>query len=205
MIYSCRCGVCAVSWELCIAGSQLPCFSRGVSTLCFMRAMYCRVPAAVLQSRREYSVFHESYVLQGPSCRASVEAWVLCVSWELCIAGSQLPCFSRGVSTLCFMRAMYCRVPAAVLQSRREYSVFHESYVLQGPSCRASVEAWVLCVSWELCIAGSQLPCFSRGVSTIKWLKERFHMSLTEEQVRLWSFQIVSTLLNPIQTDPWRL
>merc|ERR1711988_1281198 len=28
---------------------------------------------------------------------------------------------------------------------------------------------------------GLQLPCFSKGVSTVKWLKDRFHMNLTEE------------------------
>ena len=32
---------------------------------------------------------------------------------------------------------------------------------------------------------GSQLPCFGHGPSTVRNMRERFHMSLTEEQLEL--------------------
>lgn len=31
--------------------------------------------------------------------------------------------------------------------------------------------------------AGSQLPCFAQGASTVRRLRERFHMNLTEDQL----------------------
>ena len=31
--------------------------------------------------------------------------------------------------------------------------------------------------------SGSQLPCFARGASTALYMRERFHMNLTEEQL----------------------
>lgn len=48
--------------------------------------------------------------------------------------------------------------------------------------------------------AGSQLPCFSRGASTIVALKERFHMNLTEEQLQLHIDNMVESSINSLTT-----
>lgn len=48
--------------------------------------------------------------------------------------------------------------------------------------------------------SGSQLPCFSRGVSTIRSLKERFHLTLTEEQLQLLVDNMVESSLNSLTT-----
>ena len=47
---------------------------------------------------------------------------------------------------------------------------------------------------------GSQLPCFSKGVSTIRALKDRFHMNLTEEQLQLLVDNLVESSLNSLTT-----
>jgi len=52
----------------------------------------------------------------------------------------------------------------------------------------------------EIMQSGSQLPCFSKGVTTVKWLKERFHMSQTEEQLQLTIEQMVDASMNSITT-----
>ncbi|NXO53631.1 PI4KB kinase, partial [Aramus guarauna] len=47
--------------------------------------------------------------------------------------------------------------------------------------------------------AGSQLPCF-HGSSTIRNLKERFHMNMTEEQLQLLIEQMVDGSMRSITT-----
>lgn len=49
------------------------------------------------------------------------------------------------------------------------------------------------------CSPGSQLPCF-HGSSTIRNLKERFHMSLTEEQLQVLVDQMVEGSMRSITT-----
>lgn len=46
---------------------------------------------------------------------------------------------------------------------------------------------------------GSQLPCF-HGSSTMRGLKERFHMSLTEEQLQLLINQLVDGSMRSLTT-----
>ena len=48
--------------------------------------------------------------------------------------------------------------------------------------------------------AGVQLPCFARGVATIKGLKDRFHMNLTEEQLQLLVDSMVDSSMNSLTT-----
>lgn len=50
-----------------------------------------------------------------------------------------------------------------------------------------------------VCSAGSQLPCF-HGSSTIRNLKERFHMNLTEEQLQVLVEQMVDASMRSITT-----
>ncbi|NXG44905.1 PI4KB kinase, partial [Psilopogon haemacephalus] len=60
----------------------------------------------------------------------------------------------------------------------------------------------VLCPPLSLCVCpppGSQLPCF-HGSSTIRNLKERFHMSMTEEQLQLLIEQLVDGSVRSITT-----
>ena len=49
-------------------------------------------------------------------------------------------------------------------------------------------------------LIGSQLPCFSKGVSTMKALKERFHMNMTEEQLQLLIDNMVESSMNSLTT-----
>ncbi|XP_041263633.1 phosphatidylinositol 4-kinase beta-like, partial [Onychostruthus taczanowskii] len=51
----------------------------------------------------------------------------------------------------------------------------------------------------EIMQQGSQLPCF-HGSSTIRHLKERFHMNLTEEQLQLLVEQLVDGSMRSITT-----
>ncbi|NXN13370.1 PI4KB kinase, partial [Indicator maculatus] len=46
---------------------------------------------------------------------------------------------------------------------------------------------------------GSQLPCF-HGSSTIRNLKERFHMNMTEEQLQVLINQLVDGSMRSITT-----
>jgi len=48
--------------------------------------------------------------------------------------------------------------------------------------------------------SGSQLQCFSKGVGTIRALKERFHLNLTEEQLQLLVDHMVESSLNSLTT-----
>ncbi|XP_052763699.1 phosphatidylinositol 4-kinase beta-like [Mya arenaria] len=52
----------------------------------------------------------------------------------------------------------------------------------------------------EIMQTGSQLQCFSKGVSTIRALKERFHLNLTEEQLQLLVDNMVESSLNSLTT-----
>ena len=47
---------------------------------------------------------------------------------------------------------------------------------------------------------GSQLPCFSKGVSTVRGLKDRFHMNMTEEQLQLLVDNLVEASLHSLTT-----
>ena len=49
-------------------------------------------------------------------------------------------------------------------------------------------------------VPGSQLQCFSKGVSTIRALKDRFHLNMTEEQLQLLVDNLVESSLNSITT-----
>ncbi len=44
------------------------------------------------------------------------------------------------------------------------------------------------------------MPCFNRGVGTVKGLKERFHLNQTEEQLQLTVDHMVDTSMNSLTT-----
>lgn len=52
----------------------------------------------------------------------------------------------------------------------------------------------------EIMQTGSQLPCFNKGPLTIKNLKERFHMNMTETQLQLHVDSLVDASMNSITT-----
>lgn len=52
----------------------------------------------------------------------------------------------------------------------------------------------------EIMQAGSDLPCFCKGSSTIQALKSRFHMNMTEEQLQLLVENFVEQSLNSLTT-----
>lgn len=47
---------------------------------------------------------------------------------------------------------------------------------------------------------GSQLPCFNRGASTVRAMRERFHMNLTEEQLGSFIDELVETSMHSLTT-----
>ncbi|XP_071955463.1 phosphatidylinositol 4-kinase beta-like [Antedon mediterranea] len=47
---------------------------------------------------------------------------------------------------------------------------------------------------------GSHLPCFKQGSSTVKQLRDRFHMNLTEEQLQLWVESMVESSMHSLTT-----
>jgi len=47
---------------------------------------------------------------------------------------------------------------------------------------------------------GSQLACFGRGHSTIKGLKDRFHIGLTEDQLQLLIDSMVDSSISSLTT-----
>jgi len=55
-------------------------------------------------------------------------------------------------------------------------------------------------VHYIFCCAGLQLACFGSGASTIKSLKERFHLNLTEEQLHLLVDTMVDSSMNSLTT-----
>lgn len=61
----------------------------------------------------------------------------------------------------------------------------------------------MLCAHWcpsLFLLPGSQLPCFGKGVGTIKGMKERFHLNLTEEQLQLLIDNMVESSINSLTT-----
>ena len=58
----------------------------------------------------------------------------------------------------------------------------------------------VFAILHELCCVGLQLACFGSGASTIKSLKERFHLNLTEEQLHLLVDSMVDSSMNSLTT-----
>ena len=52
----------------------------------------------------------------------------------------------------------------------------------------------------SVCCVGLQLACFGSGASTIKSLKERFHLNLTEEQLHLLVDSMVDSSMNSLTT-----
>lgn len=54
--------------------------------------------------------------------------------------------------------------------------------------------------SFNTFCTGIQLPCFAGGASTIKSLKDRFHLSLTEDQLQLLIDSMVESSINSLTT-----
>lgn len=52
----------------------------------------------------------------------------------------------------------------------------------------------------EIMQTGSQLPCFNRGSSTVRAMRERFHMNLTEEQLDVFINELVETSMHSLTT-----
>nr|CAD7571745.1 unnamed protein product [Timema californicum] len=52
----------------------------------------------------------------------------------------------------------------------------------------------------EIMRSGSQLPCFKSGAATVQGLKNRFHMSLTEEQLQLLVDNLVESSIHSLST-----
>ncbi|XP_064651750.1 phosphatidylinositol 4-kinase beta-like [Lineus longissimus] len=52
----------------------------------------------------------------------------------------------------------------------------------------------------EIMQTGSTLPCYGKGISTIRALKDRFHLNLTEEQLQLLVEGMVETSLHSLTT-----
>ena len=61
---------------------------------------------------------------------------------------------------------------------------------------------WIVTVSISYTVlhAGSQLPCFGRGRATIKGLKDRFHVGMTEDQLQLLIDSMVDSSVNSLTT-----
>ncbi|XP_045076123.1 phosphatidylinositol 4-kinase beta-like [Coregonus clupeaformis] len=75
---------------------------------------------------------------------------------------------------------------------------YYKMLMLQGLiAARKHMEKVVQIV--EIMQQGSHLPCF-HGSSTIRYLKERFHMSLTEEQLQVLVEQMVDGSMRSITT-----
>ena len=49
-------------------------------------------------------------------------------------------------------------------------------------------------------LVGSQLPCFGHGPSTVRNMRERFHMSLTEEQLDLLVNEMIDSSVQSLTT-----
>ncbi|XP_015763045.1 PREDICTED: phosphatidylinositol 4-kinase beta-like [Acropora digitifera] len=52
----------------------------------------------------------------------------------------------------------------------------------------------------EIMQTGSQLPCFNRGASTVRAMRERFHMNLTEQQLGTLIDELVETSMHSLTT-----
>jgi phosphatidylinositol kinase/protein kinase (PI-3 family) len=52
----------------------------------------------------------------------------------------------------------------------------------------------------EIMQLGSQLPCFQKGVASVKTLRDRFHMNLTEEQLQRQIDYMITNSINSLTT-----
>ena len=52
----------------------------------------------------------------------------------------------------------------------------------------------------EILQSNSQLPCFKNGASTIKGLRDRFHMSFTENQLQILVESMVESSIHSLTT-----
>lgn len=49
-------------------------------------------------------------------------------------------------------------------------------------------------------LSGSDLPCFCKGFSAVRGMKDRFHLNLTEEQLQELVENMVESSLNSLTT-----
>ena len=47
---------------------------------------------------------------------------------------------------------------------------------------------------------GSQLPCFTQGVTTIQSMRDRFHMNLTEDQLAVHVLKLIDDSVQSLTT-----
>ncbi len=52
----------------------------------------------------------------------------------------------------------------------------------------------------EVLQSGSQLTCFKQGASTVRAFRDRFHINLTEEQLQLWTQNMVESSMHSLTT-----
>ncbi|CAG9858590.1 unnamed protein product [Phyllotreta striolata] len=71
--------------------------------------------------------------------------------------------------------------------------------ILQGLIAARKHHAMIITLV-EIMRSGSQLPCFKSGASTVQNLKNRFHMSMTEEQLRLEVNRMVEGSIHSLST-----
>jgi len=67
-----------------------------------------------------------------------------------------------------------------------------------GAVLRADTVITIACIL--VLRTGSQLPCFGRGRATIKGLKDRFHVGMTEDQLQLLIDSMVDSSMNSLTT-----
>lgn len=76
---------------------------------------------------------------------------------------------------------------------------YFKTLILQGlVSARKHHEKLVTLV--EILQTNSQLPCFRNGASTIKGLRDRFHMGLTEDQLQVLVESMVDSSIHSLTT-----
>jgi len=76
---------------------------------------------------------------------------------------------------------------------------YYKILILQGlVSARKHMDKIIPIV--EIMQAGSDLPCFGKGISTIRAMKDRFHLNLTEEQLQELVDNMVESSLNSLTT-----
>ncbi|CAH1114373.1 unnamed protein product [Psylliodes chrysocephalus] len=71
--------------------------------------------------------------------------------------------------------------------------------ILQGLIAARKHHAMIVTLV-EIMRSGSQLPCFKSGASTVQNLKNRFHMNMTEEQLRLEVNRLVEGSIHSLST-----
>jgi len=69
-----------------------------------------------------------------------------------------------------------------------------------GVPCDAAFRRHSLTTCDLMLNAGSQLPCFGRGRATIKGVKDRFHVGMTEDQLQLLIDSMVDSSVNSLTT-----